>query len=164
MENQNNLLKRKFIDGNHPVMFSMVYVKSENFITPRHYVKHRDARKSFMFDSRNQFQPLENVIEKQPNNNELNIAQETPNNPRNDSTMTAENFAKKLPSRTDHAESNFASYDVDNCINNFRRSEKQNAEKNIATISANYEKIINCRRLHCFKKKKEKKVQNTLQR
>ena len=71
--------------------------------------------------------------------------------------MTAENFAKKLPSRTDHAESNFASYDVDNCINNFRRSEKQNAEKNIATILANYEKIINCRRLHCFKKKKKKK-------
>ena len=157
MENQNNLLKRKFIDGNHSVMFFMLYVQSENFITPRHYVKNRDARKSFMVDSRNQFQPLENVIEKQPNNNELNIAQETPNNPRNDSTMTAENFVKKLPSRIDHAESNFASSDVANCINNFRRSEKQNAEKNIATISANYEKIINCRRLHCLKKKKKKK-------
>ena len=69
MENQNNLLKRKFIDGNHSVMFSMLYVQSENFITPRHYVKNRDARKSFMVDSRNQFQPLENVIEKKPNNN-----------------------------------------------------------------------------------------------
>ena len=53
MENQNNLLKRvKSIDGNHSEMFSTQYAQSDNFITTRHYVKNRDARKSFTTDSR----------------------------------------------------------------------------------------------------------------
>ena len=54
MENQNNLLKRiKSIDGNHSKMFSTQHAQSDNFITPRHYVKNRDARESFTIDTRN---------------------------------------------------------------------------------------------------------------
>ena len=53
------------------------------------------------------------------------MAQETTNNPRNDHTMTAEKFDENLPSSTDPADNNFASSDVDNCINNIRRSEKK---------------------------------------
>ena len=64
MGNQNNLLKRiKSIDGNDSEMFSTQHAQSDNFITPRHHVKNRDARKSFTINTRNQFQPLENVIE-----------------------------------------------------------------------------------------------------
>ena len=78
MENQNNLLKRiKSIDGNHSEMFSTQHAQSDNFITSRHYFKNCDAR------TRNQFQPLENIIEEQLSNNELNMAHETNNNPRN---------------------------------------------------------------------------------
>ena len=59
MKNQNNLLKRiKSIDGNHAKMFSMQHAQSDNFITPRHYVNNRDARKSFTINTRSQFQPL----------------------------------------------------------------------------------------------------------
>ena len=92
---------------------------------PRHYVKNRDASKSFTIDTRNQFQPLENVIEEQSNNNELNMAQKTTYNPRNDPTVTAEKSVEKLPSSTELADINFVSSDVDNCINSFRRTEKQ---------------------------------------
>ena len=65
----------------HSEIFSMQYAQSDNFITPRHYVKNREAQKSFTIDTRNQFQPLENVIEDQSNKNELNMSQETTNNP-----------------------------------------------------------------------------------
>ena len=85
---QNNLLKLiKSIDGNHKEMFSTQHAQSDNFITNRNYVKNSDARKSFKIDTRNQFQPLENVFKEQSNNNELNMAQETTNNPRKDPTM-----------------------------------------------------------------------------
>ena len=57
------------------------------------------------------------------------MAQETTNNPRKDLTMTAEKSDKKLPSNTDIADNNFISPDVDNSINNIRRSEKKNAKK-----------------------------------
>ena len=71
MESQNNLLKRiKSIDENHLEMFSMHHAQSDNFMTPRHYVKNRDSSKSFTIETRNQFKPLENVIEEQSNNNE----------------------------------------------------------------------------------------------
>ena len=77
------------------------------------------------------------------------MAHETTNNPRNKHTLSAKKSVEKLPSSADPTDINFVSSDVDNCINNTRRSEKKNGEKNIATISANYKKIINCRRLHC---------------
>ena len=77
------------------------------------------------------------------------MAHETTNNPRNEPNLSAKKSVEKLPACTDPADNNFVSSDVDNCINNTRRSEKKNDKKNIATISANYKKIINCRRLHC---------------
>ena len=90
MENQNNLLKRiKSVEENQLEMFSTQHAQSDNFITPKHYVRNRDARKSFTIKTRNQFKTLENVIEEQSNNNELNMVHET-NSPRNDPTMTAE--------------------------------------------------------------------------
>ena len=139
MENQNNLLKRvKCIDGNRSEIFSRQHAQSNNFITPRHYVINRNACKSFTIDSRNQFRPLENVIEEKLNNNELNMAQETTNNPQNDPTMTAKKSVEKLPSSTDPADNNFVSSDVDNCINNSRRSEKQNAEKHLIKLQKDY--------------------------
>ena len=64
--------------------------KATVIITTKHYVKNSDARKSFTIGTMNQFQPLENVIEEQSNNNELNMAQETTNNPRNNTTMATE--------------------------------------------------------------------------
>ena len=71
MENRNNLLKSiKSIDGNHSQMFSTQHAKSDNFITPRHYVKNRDARKSFTIDTKNQLQRLENVTKQESSNNE----------------------------------------------------------------------------------------------
>ena len=51
------------------LQFSTQDAQSDNFITPRHCVKSRDARKSFTFDRRNQFQLPENVTEEQSNNN-----------------------------------------------------------------------------------------------
>ena len=40
MENQNNLLKHiKSIEKKHSGMFSAQHAQSDNFITPRHYVK-----------------------------------------------------------------------------------------------------------------------------
>ena len=63
------------------LQFSTQDAQSDNFITPRHCVKSRDALKSFTFDRRNQFQLPENVTEEQSNNNELNMAQETTNSP-----------------------------------------------------------------------------------
>ena len=129
MENQNNLLKRiKSIDENQSEIFSTQHAQNYNFITPRHYIKNRDARKSFTIETRNQFKPLENQIEEQSNNNELNVAHKT-NNPRNDPTMTAGKSVEKLPSSTDPVDNNFVSSDVDICINNIRRSEKKNAKK-----------------------------------
>ena len=63
MENQNNLLNRiKSIDGKHSEMFSTQHAQSNNFITPRHYSKNCDAHKTFTIETRNQLQPLENVI------------------------------------------------------------------------------------------------------
>ena len=53
------------------------------------------------------------------------MAQETTNNPPNDHTMTAEKSDENLPSSTDPADNNFVSSDVNNCINNIRRSEKK---------------------------------------
>ena len=130
MENQNNILKRvKSIDGNYLEMFPTQHAQSDNFINPRHYVKNWDARKSFTIDTRNQFQPLENVTEKQSNNNELKMAHQTTINPRNDPTMTAEKSVEKLPWSTYPADNNFVSSDVGNCINNFRIPQKKNAKK-----------------------------------
>ena len=115
MENQNNLLKRiKSIDQDHSEMFSTQHAQSDNFITPRYYFKNCDARKSFTIETKNQFQPLENIIEEQLNNNELNIAHETTNNPQNETTLSAKKPVKKLPSSTDPADNNFVSSDVDN--------------------------------------------------
>ena len=76
------------------------------------------------------FPPLENVIEEQSSNNELSMVQETTNNPLNDPSMTDDKSVKKLPSSTDPADNNFVSFDVDNCINNFRTSEKNKKQKN----------------------------------
>ena len=101
-----------------------------------------------MYQKHKQLQPLENVTEGQSNNSKLKMAQEA-NNPRNDRTMTAEKSNEKLPSSTDTADNNFVSSDVDNCINNIRRSGKKNAQKNIASISLHCKRIINCRRLNC---------------
>ena len=99
MENQSNLLKPiKSIDGNHSELFFTQHVQSDNFITPRHYFKNCDARKSFTIETRNQFQ--ENVIEERLNNNELNMAQETTNNTRNKPTLSAKKFIEKLPAQT----------------------------------------------------------------
>ena len=124
MEFQNNLLKRvKFIDGNHSEMFSKQYAQSDNFITTRHYVKNRDARKVLR------------LTQEQSNDNELNMAQETTNSPRKDLTMTAEKSVEKLPSGTDPADNNFVSSDVNNCINNLRISAKQNARKHRHSLS-----------------------------
>ena len=49
---------------------------------------------NYMIGTRNQFQPIENAIVEQSNNNELNMAQETTNNPANDPTMSAEKSAE----------------------------------------------------------------------
>ena len=106
-------------------MFSTQHAQSDNFINPKHYVKNRDASKRFMIDARNQFQPLENKIEGQSNNNELNMAQQTINNSRSDRTMTAEKSNENLPSSMDSADNNFVLSDVDNCISNIRRPEKK---------------------------------------
>ena len=105
-------------------MFSSQHAQSDNFITPRYYVKNRDAHESFTIDIKNQLQLLENVIEQQSNNNELNMAQETTNNALNDPTMTTDKSFEKLALSTDPADNNFFSSDVDNCSNNFKRSEK----------------------------------------
>ena len=53
------------------------------------YFENCDASKSFTIETRNQFQPLENIIEEQLNNNELNMAHETTKNPRNEPTLSA---------------------------------------------------------------------------
>ena len=73
----------------------MQHAQSDNFITHKHYVKNHDARKSLTIDTRNQFQPLENVIEEQPNNNELKMAQETTKNLRNDLLCQPKNLLKR---------------------------------------------------------------------
>ena len=65
------------------------------------------------------------------------MAQETTNNALNDPTMTSDKSFEKLALSTDLADNNFFSSDVDNCSNNFKRSEKKNAKKNIVIISAN---------------------------
>ena len=110
-------------------MFSIQHAQSNNFVTPRHYSKNCDARKSFTIETRNQFQPLENVTEEQLNNNELNMVHETTNNSRTDPTLSAKKSVEKLTSSTDPADNNFVSSDVDNCINNTRRSENKNDKK-----------------------------------
>ena len=91
-------------------MFFTQHAQSD---TRRHYVKNHDAHKSFTIDTRNQFQPLKNVIEELSNNNKLNMAQETTNNPRSDPTIIAEKSVEKLSS-TDPADNNFISSDIDN--------------------------------------------------
>ena len=56
IENQNNLLKRiKSSDEKQLEIFSTQHTQSDNFITPRNYVKNRDVCKSFVIDIRNQF-------------------------------------------------------------------------------------------------------------
>ena len=66
------------------------------------------------------------------------MAQQSIINPQNDPTITAEKSVEKLPSSTDPADKNFVSSDVDNCIKNFKRSEKKNAKK----ISQQCQQII----------------------
>ena len=126
---------------------------------PIYYSKNCDARKSFTIETTNQFQSLEKVIEEQLNNNELKMAHETTNNARNEPTLSAKKSVEKLPSSADLADNNFVSSDVDNCINNTRRSEKKNAQK----LSQKSQQItkrllkyylqnyyyLNGRRLHC---------------
>ena len=102
----------------------MQYAQSGNFITPRHYVKNGEAQKSLTIDTRNQLQPLENVIEEQSSKNELNMAQETTNDPRNNRTMSAKKSVETLTSSTDPDDNNFVSFDVKNCIKNLRGYEK----------------------------------------
>ena len=53
------------------------------------------------------------------------MAHETTNNLQNDPTLSAKRSVGKLTSSTDPAGNNFVSSDVDNCINNIRRSEKK---------------------------------------
>ena len=57
------------------------------------------------------------------------MSSETITNPRSNLAITAEKSVEKLPSSTDHADNNFVPSDVDNCINNFRRSGKTDAKK-----------------------------------
>ena len=57
------------------------------------------------------------------------MAQETTNNPRNNPTLSAKKSVEELPSSSDPDDNNFVSCDVDNCINNIRRSEKKNDKK-----------------------------------
>ena len=57
------------------------------------------------------------------------MSSETIINPRSNLANTAEKSVEKLPSSTDPADNNFIPSDVDNCINNLRRSGKKNAEK-----------------------------------
>ena len=116
-------------------MDRFIEITSANF---KKTSKNRDARKSFTIDTRNQFQSLKNVIDEQSNNNELNMAQKTTSNPKTDPTMTAEKSAEKLPSSTDPPDNNFISSNVDNCINNSRRSEKQNAKKYLSKLQKDY--------------------------
>ena len=106
MENQNNLVKHnKSIDRNHSKTFAMKHAPRGNFITPRQCVKIL-MLVSLTIDTKNQFQPLENLIEEQSNKSELNMAQETANNLQNDPTMRAEKSVEKLPSSTDPANNN----------------------------------------------------------
>ena len=51
------------------------------------------------------------------------MTQETTKNPRNDPTMSAEEYVQKLSS-TGLADNSFVSSDVENCINNIRRKKK----------------------------------------
>ena len=128
--NQNNLLKRiKYIEGNHSELFSTQHAQSDNFITTRHYDKNCDASKSFTIDARNQFQPLENVIEEQSSNNELNMTRETSNSPGNNSIKTAKKSGEKLPSSTDPTDNNFILTDVNNCINILKKSKRRTLKK-----------------------------------
>ena len=110
-------------------MFSIQHAQSNNFVTPRHYSKNCDARKSFTIQTRDQFQPLENETEEKLNNSDLNMAHETTNNPRNEPTLSAKKSVEKLPSSRDPADNNFVLSGVDNCINNTRRSVKKNDKK-----------------------------------
>ena len=57
------------------------------------------------------------------------MAHETTNNPRNEPTLSAKKSVEKLQSSTDTADNNFVSSDVDNCINDTRRSEKKDDKK-----------------------------------
>ena len=58
------------------------------------------------------------------------MAHETTNSPRNEPTLSAKKSFEELPSSTDPADNNFVSSEVDNCINNIRRSEiKKNTKK-----------------------------------
>ena len=57
------------------------------------------------------------------------MAKEITNNPGDDYTILPKKFKEKLPSSIDPAGNNFVSFDIDNCINNIRRSEKKNAKK-----------------------------------
>ena len=63
------------------------------------------------------------------------MAHETTNNPRNEPNLSAKKSVEKLPACTDPADNNFVSSDVDNCINNTRRSEKKNAKKHRNNLS-----------------------------
>ena len=137
LENQNNLLKYiKSIDGRQSKMFPRQHAQSNNFITPRHYVKKRDARKSFTIETRNQFQLLENVIEEQLNNNELNMVQETTNNHETTLLCQPKNLLKSyhqvqtlLPIILFHLMQTIASIILEDL--------KKIMQKNIATISTN---------------------------
>ena len=165
MENQNNLLNRiKSTDGNHSKMFSMQHAQSNNFIASRLYSKNCDASKSFTIETRNQFQPMESVIEEQLNSNELNMVHETTSNPRNEPTLSAKKSVEKLASSTDSANNNFVSSDVDNCINNTRRSEKKNAKKTSQQSQQITKRllIVGDSIVKNIEPYKMKKVQNTL--
>ena len=63
------------------------------------------------------------------------MAQETTNNPRNVSTMTAKKSAEKLPSSTEPTDNSFVLSDEDSCINNIRRSEKRMLKKHGDNLS-----------------------------
>ena len=52
--------------------------------------------------------------------------------------MSAEKSVEKLPSSTNPAANNFVSSDADNCINNIRRFEKNNAKKHRNNLNKHY--------------------------
>ena len=58
------------------------------------------------------------------------MAQKTTNNQRNDPTMyDRQKICWKIAIKHSPCDNNFVSSDVDDCINNFRRSGKKNAKK-----------------------------------
>ena len=149
MGNQNHLLKRiKYLDGNHSEIFSTQNAQNDNFIASKHHVKNHNTRKSFAIDTRNKLQSLEIEIARQSNNKELNIAQDTTNDPRIDHTMTTEKCNKKyyqaqiLPTTIlFHLMQTIASVMLEDLQKRMLKQHRNNLSK--------LQKTINFSRFHC---------------